>query len=88
MDVIDTAHSLEGYEVVISPFLSTADENGLKERMLEWIKKGGTWIAGPMTDIMDANVRRYTEAPYSFLEELAGVYVKYQKPVANEIVTA
>lgn len=88
VDVIDTAHSLEGYEVVISPFLSTADENGLKERMLEWIKKGGTWIAGPMTDIMDANVRRYTEAPYSFLEELAGVYVKYQKPVANEIFTA
>lgn len=88
VDVIDTAHSLKGYEVVVSPFLATVDENGLKDRITEWVKAGGTWIVGPMSDIMDGNVSRYTNAPYSFLEELAGVYVKYQKPISNEVFRA
>lgn len=88
VDVIDTQHSLEDYEVIVSPFLATADENGFKERIIEWVKNGGTWIAGPMTDIMDGNVSRYTRAPYGFLEELAGVYTKYQKPVVNDVFKA
>lgn len=88
VDVIDTPHDLEGYEVIVSPFLATADEHGFKERITEWVKEGGTWIVGPMSDIMDTNVSKYTHAPYSFLEELAGVYTKYQKPVANEVFKA
>lgn len=88
VDVIDTPHALDGYEVIVSPFLVCADENGFKERITEWVKQGGTWIVGPMSDIMDGNVSRYTHAPYGFLEELAGVYTKYQKPVANDVFKA
>lgn len=88
IDVIDTPHDLNGYEVIFTPFLATVDESGLKQRIVEWVKNGGTWIVGPMSDIMDANVSRYTDAPYSFLEALAGVYVKYQKPVANNVFRA
>jgi len=88
IDVIDTPHDLTGYETVLSPFLATVDENGLKGRIIEWVENGGTWIVGPMADIMDADVSRYTNAPYSFLEELAGVYVKYQKPIANDVFRA
>lgn len=88
IDVVDTQHGLDGYEVLVSPFLATADENGFKKRVIEWVKNGGTWIVGPMTDIMDGNVSRYTNAPYSFVEELAGVYVKYQKPIDNGVFKA
>ncbi len=88
VDVIDTQHELKGYEVIVSPFLATADENGFKERITEWVKEGGTWIVGPMSDIMDENVKKYTHAPYSFLEELAGVYTKYQKPLDNDVFKA
>lgn len=88
IDVIDTPHSLDGYKVLISPFLTCADENGFKERVINWVKEGGVWIAGPMTDIMNGDVTKYTAAPYSFLEELAGVYVKYQKPVDNSVFRA
>ena len=35
IDVIDTAHGLDGYEILISPFLACADENGFKERVIE-----------------------------------------------------
>ena len=88
LDVIDTQHRLDGYEVIVSPFLAVADENGFKERITEWIKNGGTWIVGPMSDIMDENVKKYTHAPYSFLEELAGVFTKYQKPLDNDVFKA
>lgn len=88
VDVVDTPHGLDGYEVLVSPFLACADENGFKERVTEWVKNGGTWIVGPMSDVMDGNVSKYTNAPYSFLEELAGVYTKYQKPLDNDVFRA
>ena len=81
VDVIDTAHSLEKYKVVISPFLCHARENKFYERITEFVKNGGTWIVGPMTDIVDAEVTKYVDAPYSFLEEFVGIYTKYQKPI-------
>ncbi len=88
IDVIDTPHSLDGYRVILSPFLSNADESGLKERIAAWVKEGGTWIVGPMSDIMTDYASKYTEAPYSYVEELAGVYTKYQKPIGNNVFRA
>lgn len=88
VDVIDTQHSLDDYEVVVSPFLSTVDENGLKQRIIDWVNNGGTWIVGPMSDIMDENVSKYISAPYSFIEELAGVHTKYQNFLDNDVFKA
>lgn len=87
-DVIDTAHSLDGYKVLVTPFAATLDENGFIERVKKWIEDGGTWIVGPMSDIYDGDVTKYSHAPYSFLEELVGVYTKYQKPVGNDVFKA
>lgn len=87
IDVIDTPHKLDGYEVIISPFLAHIGEE-LKARIIEWVENGGIWIVGPMTDIFDENLSKYTHAPYGFLEEFAGVYTKYQKPVGNDVFTA
>ncbi len=83
VDVIETEHALDGYDVVFSPFLTTVDE-GLKARILAWVEAGGTWVAGPMTDIMTEYASKYTDAPHSFLEALAGVYTKYDLPVDND----
>lgn len=88
VDVIDTEHALGNYKVVISPFLCNATENGFYERITEFVRNGGTWIVGPMSDILDGNITKYTDAPYSFLEELVGVYTKYQKPIDNDVFTA
>ncbi len=88
VDLIDTNHSLTGYKTVISPFLSCVDENGLKERMIEFVQNGGTWIVGPMSDILKDNATRYTHAPYSFLEDFAGVYAETQIPMHTEEIKA
>ena len=88
VDVIDTAHSLDKYKVVISPFLCHARENNFYERVTDFVQKGGTWIVGPMSDIVDSNVTKYIDAPHSFLEELVGVYMKYDKPLASDTFRA
>jgi beta-galactosidase GanA len=88
VDVIDTAHTLDGYEILISPFTTTLREYGFEERVRAWVEQGGVWIVGPMSDIMDENTCKYTNAPYSFLEEFAGVYTKYQLPVDNDVFQA
>ena len=85
VDVIETDACLDGYDVLLSPMLSNATECGFKERVTEWIKNGGTWIVGPLSDIMTEHASKYTEAPFSFLEELGGVYAKYNIPFDHEV---
>ena len=81
-DVIDPAKPLEPYKVVFSPYLPALDEAGLRERLLAWIEAGGTWVAGPLTDVRTVDGTKYTHAPYGSLEEWAGIYGKYQVPGA------
>ncbi len=88
LDLIDTDHDLSGYKTVISPFLSCVDENGLKERMIRFVKEGGTWIVGPMSDILGDNATKYRNAPYSFLEDFAGVYTQVQIPLDTDEIKA
>lgn len=87
IDVIDTPHSLDGYRTVISPFLTTIDKD-TRERIVDWVERGGTWIVGPMSDTMTDYTAKCTESPFFFLEKFAGVYTRYQKPVANEVFRA
>ena len=88
VDLIDTPHGLDGYKLVISPYLSCVDEYGLKERMMRWVEQGGTWIVGPMSDIMTGNAVKYRNAPYGFLEEFAGVYTAVQIPMDTDVFKA
>lgn len=88
IDVIETDKSLDGYDVVISPMLTCLDDEGFKDRVIEFVKNGGTWIVGPLSDIMTEYAVKYDHAPYSILEELCGVYTKYQIPVEEKEYTA
>jgi len=79
-DVIDPAKPLDAYRVVFTPYLPALDEGGLRERLQAWIAAGGTWVAGPLTDVRTVDGAKYTRAPYGSLEEWAGIYGKYQIP--------
>jgi len=79
-DVIDPSVDLGPYRVIFSPFLPILDEAGLRERLKAWIEQGGTWIAGPLTDIRNPDGAKFTHSPYGSLEEWAGIYCKYQIP--------
>ena len=84
VDLIDTPHPLDGYQVVFSPFLTTIDED-LQEKAEAFVRAGGTWIIGPMSGILTEDTSKYTDSPCPFVERFAGVYTKYQKPIANSV---
>lgn len=79
-DIIDPGASLDGYRVVCSPFLPALDEGGLRERVRDWVEAGGTWIVGPLSDNRDLHAAKPRNAPFSCLEEWAGVHCRYALP--------
>lgn len=79
-DVIYPQASLDHYRVVCSPFLPALDESGLRGRIKNWIKEGGSWIVGPLSDNRSLDATKFTHSPFGSLEDWAGVYCKYQIP--------
>jgi beta-galactosidase GanA len=79
-DVILPEADLSAYKLIITPFMPTLDDEGLRARLKDWIEAGGTWIAGPFTDIRTKHATKFPHGPYGSLEEWAGVYCKYEVP--------
>ena len=79
-DVILPMADLDSYRMIFSPFLAALDEEGLRKRLRAWIKAGGTWIVGPLSDVRTIDGTKFTHSPYGSLEEWAGVYCKYEIP--------
>jgi len=79
-DIVDPESLLDPYRVVISAFLPALDEADLRRRLRTWIENGGTWIAGPFTDIRTLNGTKFTHAPFGSLEEWGGVRCEWEVP--------
>ncbi len=82
-DVIGPSADLEGYKVLLSPFLLTLEDGeqlDLAARIGAWVRQGGVWIVGPMTDIRTEYGANYKTAPFGMLERLTGVTCLYQVP--------
>lgn len=79
-DVIPTGKDLSRYKLLVTPFLMTMEENGLHERVAEWVKNGGTWIAGPMCDIRNDIGAHYIDRECGMLEEFTDSLLAYQVP--------
>jgi len=79
-DVIDSGADVAKYKVIVSPMMMTLEKNGLPEKMKKWLEEGGVWIAGPVTDVRNADGARYKDKPYGMLEEISGAAWKYNAP--------
>ncbi|MBQ8741836.1 MAG: beta-galactosidase [Clostridia bacterium] len=76
-DLIVPSKELDRYKVVITPFMPTLHEDNLSERVLKWVENGGTWIAGPMTDIRNASGSKYTDKAMGMLEDITDCRLEY-----------
>lgn len=76
VDVIAPRHDLANYNVIFSPLLPCLEEHGLAGRMEAWVRQGGTWIVGPLSDVRDIHGSR-TEKPFAHLEDWADVYRQF-----------
>ena len=79
-DVIDAAQPLEKYRLIFTPMVMTLEEHDLGKRMAEWVRNGGTWVVGPLTDVRNLDGARYQHCLYGMLEELTGVRWLYAIP--------
>ncbi len=87
-DVIDAKEDLSKYNVIFSPLMMTIEEGNLPERISEWVKNGGTWIVGPLSDVRNSDGARWRDRGYGILEGLTGVQWKYHAPDKEDRIKA
>lgn len=79
-DVIDAFADIEKYKLIFAPLMLTMEEGDLTIKLTEWVKNGGTLVAGPFSDIRTKDGTRYKDRHFGFLEELTGAYWAYGIP--------
>lgn len=82
-EIIDPACALDDYKVIFSPYLPCIEHKNLADKLYKWIKNGGTWIAGPFTDIRNRHDGQYKEAPFGHLEKWANIRCEFSLPAAG-----
>ena len=87
-DVIGAGKELEGYRLLVSPVMLTLEEEHLQSRIADWVRRGGVWVVGPMTDIRDDIGAHYRDRAMGMVEELTGVALTYQIPDAEHRMKA
>ncbi|MBO5052533.1 MAG: beta-galactosidase [Clostridia bacterium] len=83
-DVIGAGADLSGYKLIVSPQQYTIEEKGFDERILAWVKAGGTWVVGPLSDVQTPDSNKYANAPYGHLEEWAGIRRAFYMAAADD----
>jgi len=85
-DVIGIKKSLDVYKLLITPFMLTLEIGDLPERIEKWVRDGGTWLVGPMTDIRNDIGAHYKDRETGILERLTGAQLTDQFPDAEHRV--
>jgi beta-galactosidase GanA len=79
-DVIDAKEDLKKYKLIFTPTVYTFEEHSFGERIEEWVKNGGVWVTGPMSDIRTAIGTKYKDSPYGYTEKITGERLAYIMP--------
>ncbi len=88
-DVIGARHSLDGYKLLFSPLVMTLEDSDMGNRITEWVKAGGIWVVGPMTDIRNDIGAHFTDRAMGTVEQLLGIRLEYAVPnIQGPIQTA
>ncbi len=79
-DVIAPNKDFKDYKLLFAPYLVTLEEENLFSRIEDFIRNGGVFVAGPMTDIRDDVGAHYTDRETGILEKLTGCRLVQQIP--------
>jgi len=81
-DLIPEGASLEGYKVLLTPFIPYVSSEFLA-RAKQFVENGGVWIAGPLTGGRTESHTVHTDQALGELENTAGVEVLFTYPMDN-----
>ncbi len=79
-DVIDSGAALDSYKLIFSPMVMSLEDRDLSARMAQWVRDGGVWVVGPLTDVRNADGTRYRDRFHGMLESLTGARWAYNAP--------
>lgn len=79
-DIIPPSKDFSAYKLLFTPFMLTMEDGELHRRIENWVRDGGIWVAGPMTDIRNAIGAHYLDRETGALERLTGATMAYQVP--------
>jgi len=79
-DLIPEGASLEGYKVLLTPFIPYVSSDFLA-RAKQFVEGGGVWIAGPLTGGRTESHTVHTDRALGELENTAGVEVLFTYPM-------
>ncbi len=75
VDAIDMEQDLDKYDVLIAPLLYMVSED-LAERIKEFVARGGTFITGPFTGVVNEDQLAYMNGRPGPLREIAGIWAE------------
>ena len=79
-DLTPEGASLEGYKLLLTPFLPSLSQEYL-DRARTFVENGGTWIVGPLTGGRTEEHTVHTDCALGDLEKVAGVDVLFTYPM-------
>ena len=79
-EIIGAQKDPSGYKVIFSPMVMTLEDQGLGDRMEQWVKDGGIWVVGPMTDIRNEIGAHFMDRAMGRIERLTGAKMVAQVP--------
>lgn len=86
-NVIDAKEPLDAYRLLFTPTAYTLEEGDFVSRAVEWVKNGGVWVVGPLSDIRTAIGTKYKTSPYGALEEILSSKLAYILPHDQGMLT-
>ncbi len=84
VDLISPRSAIDGYKVIVSPFLFHLNESEIVEKILKQVEKGSIWIVGPMSDIRTQYGTKFTDKGKGFLENIADMRNEFYLPKGEE----
>ncbi len=87
-DVIGARASLDKYKVIFSRSMLTLEDGDMPERLEKWVRDGGVWVVGPMTDIRDSVGAHYKKSATGMTERLTGVDMLHTIPTDGKYLAA
>ncbi len=72
-NILGAKAALEDYKVIFTHLTMSLEDDDLGDRIEQWVRNGGIWVVGPMTDIRHAIGTHYIESATGRIERMTGV---------------
>lgn len=85
-DVVDSCKDLSGYKALLTTLMMSLEDGDLPQRIETWVREGGHWIVGPLTDVRNAIGAHYTDRAMGMVEAMTGCQLIASIPDSGNVV--